>query len=125
VDAEELADGALAWLLTTAIPADGGLAWPDAADDPQLYNGTAGVALTLIEAYHHFGDDRYAEAAVRAARTVAAAVEGWEHDGLYFGLTGVAFALHAVAEERVLGQRPLLRHRRCARAGLRPHGRAR
>jgi hypothetical protein len=93
VDPEELADGALAWLLNTAIPIDGGLVWPDAADDPQLYHGTAGVVMALLEAYHHFGDDRYADAAVRAARTVAAAVDGWEHDGFYVGLTGMAFTL--------------------------------
>jgi lantibiotic modifying enzyme len=107
---EELADGALAWLLRTAIPAEGGgLAWPDAAGDPQLYNGTAGIVVAMLEAYHHFGDDRYADAAVRAARTVAAAVDDGDHDGLYFGLTGMAFALHSVAdltpEGRVAGGR--------------------
>src|SRR5215475_8521824 len=93
---EELADGALAWLLNTAIPVGGGLAWPDAADDPQLYHGTAGVVLALLEAYHHFGDGRYGDAAVRAARTVAAAVHDWEYDGFYVGLTGMAFALSSL-----------------------------
>jgi lantibiotic modifying enzyme len=97
VDPEELADGALAWLLNTAIPVDGGLVWPDATDDPQLYHGAAGVVLALLEAYHHFGDERYADAAVRAAATVAAAVDDWDYDGFYVGLTGMAFALHAVA----------------------------
>jgi Lanthionine synthetase C-like protein len=96
VDPEELADGALAWLLNTAIPVDGGLVWPDAADDPQLYHGTAGVVLALLEAYHHFGDERYADAAVRAAATVAAAVDDWEYDGFYVGLTGMAFALSSL-----------------------------
>jgi len=117
VDPEELADGALAWLLNTAaITEDRGLAWPDAADDPQLYNGTAGVVLAMLEAYHHFNDDRYAEAAVRAALTVAAAVPRWDGDGLYFGLTGMMFALTEIGDLAMF-------HNRAYRAWRRVRGR--
>jgi hypothetical protein len=98
MDAEALADAALRWLLTTAEDSGPGLTWPDAPGDPALYTGDAGVALALLEAHHHFGDDRYATAAIRAARTVAAAVEGWDYDGFYFGLTGMAVALHTIAQ---------------------------
>ena len=93
--AEELADGALAWLLATA---DGGHGWPDAVDDAALYHGRSGAMLALLEAYHHFDDDRYADLAVRTARSVAGAVDGWPDCSLYFGLTGMAFALRAVGE---------------------------
>jgi hypothetical protein len=83
------------------------LAWTGRTDDdeldPMLYSGTAGIVLALLEGYRHFGDDRYAIAAARGARTIDAAVDdGWEHSSLYFGLTGMAFALRSVAD--VLGE---------------------
>jgi lantibiotic modifying enzyme len=98
VDAEDLADAAVRWLLATAQASGAGLTWPDAPGDHALYTGDAGVALALLEAHHHFGDDRYAEAAVRGARTVATAVEAWGWDGFYFGLTGMAFVLHTIGQ---------------------------
>ncbi|AJC54757.1 hypothetical protein GZL_02163 [Streptomyces sp. 769] len=93
------------------------------------------------QAWRHFGDDRYGEAAVRAARSVSAAVDGWESDSLYFGLTGLALALRDHGRQllacrdpvrsatppapRILGQqRTVLRHSRSPGAGLRPHRRA-
>jgi hypothetical protein len=98
VDPEELADGALRWLLATAVDDGGGPGWSDALDDAALYHGRAGVTLVLLEAYRHFDDDRYADLAVRAARSVAAAIDGWADSSLYAGLTGMAFALHGAAE---------------------------
>jgi hypothetical protein len=113
--AEELAAGALDWLLGTArvtraasgaTDNDGasasGLAWTARPSDdevnPMLYNGTSGVVLTLLEAWAHFRDDRFADAALRAARGLAVTAEEWDHSSLYFGRAGIAVALHAVGE---------------------------
>ncbi|MHB2023419.1 MAG: lanthionine synthetase LanC family protein [Mycobacteriales bacterium] len=99
-DVPDLAVGALEWLLASAQVTDAGLAWTAtrSADelDPTLYSGAAGIVVTLLEAYRHFGEDRFGEAAVRAGRQLAGDIERWEHSSLYFGLTGMAFALQAV-----------------------------
>jgi hypothetical protein len=102
-EAEAVAVDALHWLLGAARDAgDDGLAWTTRPSDdelnPLLYNGTAGVVPALLEAWRHFGDDRYADTARRAARSVAAAVDDWENDSLYLGLTGMALVLRAVHE---------------------------
>ncbi|MFJ3669054.1 lanthionine synthetase LanC family protein [Streptomyces sp. NPDC090106] len=98
---EALAADGLRWLLSVARDTgDGGLGWPvrpsDAEVDPMLYNGTAGVVPVLLEAWRHFGDDSYGDAAVRAARLLADSVGTWEDDSLYFGRTGMALVLRAV-----------------------------
>ncbi|WP_030803656.1 lanthionine synthetase LanC family protein [Streptomyces sp. NRRL S-337] len=103
-EVEGLAADALRWLLGSARGTrDNGLAWADVPSneetDPTLYSGTAGVIPVLLEARRHFGDDRYGDAALRAARSVAAAVDHWENNSLYFGLTGLALALRAVHDE--------------------------
>ncbi|MFG3142380.1 lanthionine synthetase LanC family protein [Streptomyces sp. NPDC048211] len=104
-NAESLALGALEWLLKAGRDTDGGLGWPDRLIDdqvtPVLYSGTSGVLATLLDAWLYFADDRYADAAVRGARSVAAAVENWEASGLYTGVAGMAVALRGV--HRVLG----------------------
>lgn len=97
---EPLAYQAIEWLLGQARATTNGLTWrttPSDADiDPTLYNGGAGIVLALLEASEHFGDERYAEAAIRGARELAAQVETEPHWSLYAGLTGMAVALHAV-----------------------------
>ena len=103
-DGEDLARGALEWLLATGREQGTGLAWTTTPDDenddeldPVLYSGAAGIVLAFLEGFRHFGDDRYAVAASRGAQTVAAAVDdGWEESSLYFGVAGLAVALHAV-----------------------------
>lgn len=105
-DAETLAAGALDWLLGTARDSgDCELAWTTRPNDdelnPRLYSGTSGIVLALLEGQRHFRDDRYGDAAVRGARSIAAAVGDWESSSLYFGLSGMAVALHAVHD--VLG----------------------
>ncbi|MFI5775223.1 lanthionine synthetase LanC family protein [Streptomyces sp. NPDC051658] len=104
-DAESLAVGALEWLLKAARDVADGSAWPDTlADDqvtPILYSGTSGVLPTLLDAWRYFADHRYADAALRGARSIADAVEDWEDSGLYTGLAGMAVALRGV--HRVLG----------------------
>jgi Lanthionine synthetase C-like protein len=99
-EAEELAAGGLDWLLESAWETGAGLAWTGRAGDdeldPTLYSGTAGIVLALLEGQRHFGRDLFGDAALRGARTIAAAVESWHHHSLYFGLTGMAFALRTV-----------------------------
>jgi hypothetical protein len=64
----------------------------EVADD-SLYTGRAGIALGLLEGYLALGDERYAD----AARSQAAAPADDTSDySLYFGLTGVAYALHVL-----------------------------
>jgi hypothetical protein len=98
--AESLALGALDWLLGSARSTEAGLTWaaavPGAEANFSLYHGAAGIALALLEAQQHFGDDRYGDAALRAATAIAAAADHEEDCSLYFGLAGMAVALHAV-----------------------------
>lgn len=101
-DGAVLAGDALEWLLAMAREDGTALAWTGRPDDdefnPTLYSGTAGIVLAFLEGYQHFGDDRFAVAAVRGARAVAAAVDQeWELSSLYLGLAGMAFALRAAA----------------------------
>ncbi len=103
-EVEAVAADALRWLLGAARKSsDDGLAWStrpsDEDTDPTLYSGTAGVVPALLEARRHFGDDRFGDAALRAARSVAAAIDHWEYTSLYGGLTGMALALRAVHTE--------------------------
>lgn len=103
-EGEALAADALRWLLNSARDTGGnGLAWAatpsDDETDPTFYSGTAGVIAVLLEAWRHFGDDRYGDATVRAARSVSAAVDSQENNSLYFGLTGLALTLRAVHDE--------------------------
>lgn len=101
---DELAVDAMRWLLATARDTGGGgLTWPakpsDDEPEPMLYSGTAGVVPVLLEAWRHFGDDTYADTALRAARGLVAAVDDCEDSSLYFGLTGMALVLRTVHEE--------------------------
>lgn len=102
-DAEALAAGGLGWLIGLAREGNGAaLTWTgtpgDDDVDPTLYSGSAGIVITLLEAHRHFGDDRYADAAVRGARGIAAAIHNVSDCSLYSGLTGMAVALRAVDE---------------------------
>ncbi|MFE9342566.1 lanthionine synthetase LanC family protein [Streptomyces olivaceus] len=103
-EVEDVAADGLRWLLGAARETPGGgLAWPagpsDDALDPMLYSGTAGTVPVLLEAWRHFGDDSYADAALRAARELAARVDDLDDDSLYFGRTGLALVLRVLQEE--------------------------
>ena len=99
-EAGTLAHAASEWMLVSARRSGDALTWagsPGAHEvDPTLSSGGAAVVLVLLEAHAHFGDARYADAAMRGGRGVADAVDNWEHSSLYFGLTGMALALHAL-----------------------------
>ncbi len=75
--------------------------------------------LALLEAQHHFDDDRYGDAALRSARAIAAGVDQEEHWSLYSGLTGMAVALHAVHDR--LGDAPSGAAARAALDRVRAH----
>ncbi|SES36143.1 Lanthionine synthetase C-like protein [Streptomyces sp. yr375] len=103
-EVEALAVDGLRWLRGAARDTGGGgLGWPvrpsDDDVDPMLYNGTAGIVPVLLEAWRHFGDDAYADTALRAARSLADAADEHPDDSLYFGLTGIALVLRAVHRE--------------------------
>ncbi|GAA3787283.1 hypothetical protein GCM10022403_022500 [Streptomyces coacervatus] len=103
-EVEELAADGLRWLLAAARETEGGgLGWArtpsDDELDPAFYSGTAGVVPVLLEARRHFGVDSYGDTALRAARSLAAAVDAVDDDSLYFGRTGIALALRAVDDE--------------------------
>ncbi|MFJ2886568.1 lanthionine synthetase LanC family protein [Streptomyces sp. NPDC087305] len=103
-EVEELATDGLRWLIGAARETPGGgLAWTTRPSDdelnPMLYSGTAGNIPVLLEAWRHFGDDSYAEAALRAGRGLADAVDGFDGDSLYFGRTGMALVLRTLHEE--------------------------
>jgi lantibiotic modifying enzyme len=104
-DPEHIAAQALEWLIDSAITTDTGVAWGTTRSsderDPTLYGGGAGVIMALLEAYEHFGDDRFADLAVATSAELGAAVDTWEHCSLYFGLAGMAVALQSVHD--VLG----------------------
>ncbi|MBL7253001.1 lanthionine synthetase LanC family protein [Paractinoplanes lichenicola] len=85
MDVESLSAGALEWMVAAAD-----------VGDRSLYSGGAGIVLALLEARRHFRDDRYGEAALRAAANLGG---GGEDCSLYFGLTGEAVALRAVHRE--------------------------
>ncbi|WP_420312652.1 lanthionine synthetase LanC family protein [Streptomyces sp. YS-B37] len=103
-EVERLATDGLRWLIGAARETPGGgLAWTTRPSDdelnPMLYSGTAGNIPVLLEAWRHFGDDSYADAALRAGRGLADAVEGIDGDSLYFGRTGMALVLRTLYEE--------------------------
>ncbi|MEV8569478.1 lanthionine synthetase LanC family protein [Streptomyces sp. NPDC051322] len=103
-EVEGLAIDGLRWLTEAARETSrGGLAWTTSPSDddlnPMLYSGTAGNVPVLLEAWRHFGDESYADAALRAARSLADSVDGVDDDSLYFGRTGMALVLRTLHEE--------------------------
>ncbi len=79
---------ALDWVINTE--------WPD---DPSLYHGTAGIAMTLVEVTHCLDKGFYPPLLVRCEEALVAAVDRLDDSSLYFGLTGVAVALRALGRD--------------------------
>lgn len=103
--AQELGLLATEWLVAQGRPTGAGLAWPTRPGDEEtnssLHQGTGGAVMALLESRAHFGEDRFGEAALLGARSIAEDVGTADHDSLYFGLAGHAFVLRAV--QRQLG----------------------
>jgi lantibiotic modifying enzyme len=101
-DPEEISERALDWLIGSSRPTEHGLAWADSPSTEELnsnlYSGTAGIVMTLLEAHQHFGDDRFGDLALVASRELGHRIDSSEHCSLYFGLTGIAVALLAIHE---------------------------
>jgi hypothetical protein len=96
-EARDTALAALRWVARAAVPADGGVSWPD-ADRPgqltdELHTGTAGVLIAFTEA-RLAGVGEFDELAVAAAgriRTIAAtATRSAADDRLDAGSAGIA-----------------------------------
>ncbi len=106
VRAERLARAAVEWILDRPRVGEG---------DPSLYHGQAGIVLAVHEAALHFDDARYAQAATVGTDQLADDLGHVADSSLYFGLTGAAFALHALGRsERAHDALHLVRSRMSA-----------
>ena len=90
--AQQRSDGWF-WPLTTRRRTG---SWPL----PDLYSGSAGIALLLAELSRATGEQRYAEAARAAAGWLAGPVwaRGWAQHGLHGGEPGIAFLFVRLAD---------------------------
>jgi lantibiotic modifying enzyme len=102
--------GAARWIRTTRVETPQGLLWVNGperpegkAASPELYTGTSGIVLFLVELARATGDKTYLEeAAAGADWLIATLPEKLDlekaEDGLYTGVPGIGFALHQVAK---------------------------
>jgi hypothetical protein len=100
-DPAVLARGALDWLVEGARPVGDGLGWTEwqgsETIEHDLYGGGAGVVLALLEGHAVLGDDAYGVAAARGVRALIAALDEVGDCSLFFGLSGIGYALSAAA----------------------------
>jgi len=94
------------WIRATAIDAPGGKTWPAVPPDAKtaqrdLYSGSPGVVLFLLELYHATRDTAWLDLAMAGADHLVASLPdtaGADVDaGLYSGLGGIAFVLDETA----------------------------
>src|SRR5687768_18430919 len=90
----DTAQAAASWIRASQVATDHGLVWPaDPADPksvaPNLYSGTPGVVLFLLELHHATGDARHLRDAARGADHLMATLDAGQGAGLYTGLAGV------------------------------------
>jgi len=74
------------------------MSWPSVPSDPKeatldLYSGVPGVVLFFLQAFHSTGDPAYLADARGGADYLLAKMPGVKGQGLYEGLSGIAFAL--------------------------------
>jgi lantibiotic modifying enzyme len=90
------------WLRSVAVKTDHGTAWPADPEDTatvqrNLYTGTPGVVLFLLELHAATSDDTVLDRARAGAADLAGTMARQESDtldcGLYTGLAGVAYTL--------------------------------
>jgi lantibiotic modifying enzyme len=86
------------WIQSSAIKSGNGIAWPADPRDPKsvqtnLYSGTPGVVLFLLEAYRSTGNRGFLDQARSGADFLIASLPGIKGEGLYEGIAGVAFCL--------------------------------
>lgn len=88
-EAEELAHEAVRWMLNNSS---------EDSDDYSLYHGRAGVLLALQEARGQVPEPELDVALEQGLARLTEDVDRVEDASLYFGLTGVAFTLHALGQ---------------------------
>jgi lantibiotic modifying enzyme len=89
---------AATWIRSSAIRMDKGLAWPADPDNPKpassdLYSGSPGVLLFLIELHQATGTAEYLSEAKAGAEALLAQLPNETDAGLYTGIAGVGFTL--------------------------------
>jgi lantibiotic modifying enzyme len=89
------------WIRSTEIATAAGVTWPADPRDPKtvsydLYSGTPGVVLFLIELHRATGQQEYLEAARRGADELIARLPAEPQTGLYTGVAGIGFTLGEV-----------------------------
>jgi lantibiotic modifying enzyme len=94
----DAAEKAAAWIRTSEVRTPEGLSWPAIPNDPasvalNLYSGTPGVVLFLLNAYYATGRKAYLRDAREGADFLLSKMPGVNGAGLYEGLSGIAFAL--------------------------------
>ena len=104
--AGELAHEAVRWMLGASRD----------EDDYSLYHGSSGILLALQDAYEQLREPELGVAVERGLENLAEGVARVEDSSLYFGLTGIAFALHALGQHQP-ARRALLRVREQAVGG--------
>jgi lantibiotic modifying enzyme len=94
------------WIRATAIDAPGGKTWPAVPPDEKsiqrdLYTGTPGVILFLIELHRATSDRAWLDLAVAGADNLAATLPARRADGdsfgLYSGAAGLAYMFDEIA----------------------------
>jgi len=99
------------WLGNTAIETEHGLVWPSDPRDPKtvslnLYSGSPGVVLFLLELSHATKDEAYLVEAKRGADHLLASIASAPSAGLYSGVAGIGYTLgevyRATREEKYL-----------------------
>ena len=91
------------WIKTAAINSPKGLSWPAVPPDAStvqtnLYSGTPGVVLFLLEMHRATGDPQYLNDAQKGADFLLASLPSQQQAGFYTGLSGVAYVIAETAK---------------------------
>lgn len=86
------------WIRASVVQTEDGMTWPAVPGDNEtinntLYNGTPGVVLFFLEAFHATGDEGYLEDARIGADYLLATLDMEKGAGLYVGLSGIGYCL--------------------------------
>ena len=89
------------WIRAAEIKTPAGVTWPADPGDPKtvsydLYSGTPGVVLFLLELHHATRRAEYLEAARAGADELVARLPATGESGLYTGVAGIGFTLGEV-----------------------------